>query len=117
MIIAIPTDGKNVAGHFGRCEKYTLFTFENNKANNVREIANPGHEPGFLPRYLSEQGVNCIIASGMGQKAIDLFNQYNIKMMLGCQGEIKSVIEMFVSNNLVAGESTCNHDEHEDNCQ
>ena len=114
MIIAIPTDGTRVADHFGRCQKYTLFNFENNSVNNVRELINPGHEPGFLPKYLSEQGVNCIIASGMGRKAQDLFNQYQIEMLLGCQGEINNVIEMYKSKTLIAGESTCNHDEHEE---
>jgi predicted Fe-Mo cluster-binding NifX family protein len=116
MLIAIPTDGKHVAGHFGRCEKYTLFTYENNNISNIKDIENPGHEPGFLPKYLSEKGVNCIIASGMGQKAQALFNQYNIEMIMGCQGEIKNVIEMYKNNKLVSGKSTCNHDEHEDHC-
>ena len=117
MIIAIPTDGNNVAAHFGRCEKYTLFDFTNNTVSNIRNLANPGHEPGFLPKYLAEQGVNCIIASGMGGKAQELFNQYNIEMLLGCQGEINNVIEMYSAKKLVAGESTCDHDEHEDHCQ
>lgn len=116
MVIAIPTNGKNVAGHFGRCEKYTFFTFINNEVSEVKEIENPGHEPGFLPKYLSEQGANCIIASGMGQKAQDLFNHYGIEMILGCQGEIKNIIEMYSSNKLVGGESTCDHGDHEDHC-
>lgn len=33
------------------------------------------HEPGFLPVWLALQGVTHIIAGGMGQRAISLFNQ------------------------------------------
>ncbi|MCK7542001.1 MAG: hypothetical protein MZV63_69485 [Marinilabiliales bacterium] len=34
------------------------------------------HEPGLLPGWLAEKGVTDVIAGGMGQRAIGLFNSH-----------------------------------------
>ncbi len=115
MIIAIPSDGQVVAAHFGRCEKYTMFNVANGQIINKYELPNPGHQPGFLPAFLAEKGVECIIASGMGSKAQQLFNDNNIQAILGCQGLISDVIDAYASGKLVGGDSTCDHNEHSEN--
>jgi len=67
--IAIATESGYVSAHFGRCPAYTLVDIENGKVVGQQDIPNPGHSPGFLPGYLSEKGVNVIIAGGMGPRA------------------------------------------------
>lgn len=64
--IAISTDGEAVAAHFGRCPAYTIVEINDGVIQSRELIANPGHEPGFLPGYLAERGVTCIVAGGMG---------------------------------------------------
>ena len=49
MRTAISTDGDRVAPHFGRCEAYTIVDIEEAEVVSREHIANPGHEPGFLP--------------------------------------------------------------------
>ena len=39
--------------------------------------------PGLLPEWLSERGVNLIIAGGMGARALDLFAQKGIEVIAG----------------------------------
>ncbi|MDI3534179.1 MAG: hypothetical protein PWQ82_544 [Thermosediminibacterales bacterium] len=109
MKIAVATDGARVAEHFGRCPEYTIFTVNDGKIESKIVIPNPGHEPGFLPRYLAERGVNCIIAGGMGPRAQGLFEQQNIKTVVGARGLVDEVIDAYLKGQLEVGESTCEH--------
>ncbi len=109
MKLAISTEGGNVAAHFGRCPAYTLVDITDGKIVAREEIPNPGHQPGFLPGYLAERGVGCIIAGGMGPRAQDLFAQENITTIIGVQGAIEDILEKFLKDELEVGESLCNH--------
>jgi len=110
MKIAIATDGTQIAHHFGRCESYTIVEIENNEVLKKSIIDNPGHEPGFLPKFLSEKGVNCILTGGMGPKAINLFREKNVEPVVGVYGSIDKVIEDFLNNKLEIGDSKCDHE-------
>jgi predicted Fe-Mo cluster-binding NifX family protein len=109
MKIAVSTDSGQVSAHFGRCPEYTIFVVEDNKVIRQEVIPNPGHEPGFLPRYLAEKGVNCIIAGGMGPRAQQLFEQNKIKTVTGAFGDVASVVEKYLQGSLELGEDTCEH--------
>ncbi|MGB8953212.1 MAG: NifB/NifX family molybdenum-iron cluster-binding protein [Candidatus Aminicenantales bacterium] len=109
MKAAISTENGYVSSHFGRCPSYTIVEIREGKINSREEIPNPGHQPGFLPRYLAERGVNCIIAGGMGPRAQDLFAQNNIETIIGVQGQVDDVIGKFLKNELEAGEDLCDH--------
>lgn len=109
MKVAISTDMGYVSAHFGRCASYTIVDIEEGKIVNREEIPNPGHQPGFLPQYLSDRGVSVIIAGGMGPRAQDLFAQKNIESMIGVQGPIDDVITKFIDQEIEAGEDMCGH--------
>lgn len=109
MKVAISTDNGYVSAHFGRCGSYTMVEIKEGKILNREEIPNPGHQPGFLPQYLSEKGVNCIIAGGMGPRAQDLFAQKNIETIIGVQGSVDEVIEKFTNQELEPGSDLCEH--------
>jgi len=107
MRIAISTDGEIVSAHFGRCPAFTIVDIKEGKVLGREEISNPGHHPGFLPQFLHEKGVNCIIAGGMGQNAVHLFAQQNIETVVGIGGTINEVIDKLVNGTLEGGESLC----------
>ena len=109
MIVAIATDNKMVAQHFGRCPEYTLFEIIDGTIGSEKVIANPGHEPGFLPAYLAKMGVNTIIAGGMGPRAQSLFAAENIESYIGISGDVKDVVEDYLAGKLQSGPSTCDH--------
>jgi predicted Fe-Mo cluster-binding NifX family protein len=109
MKVAISTDQGYVSAHFGRCQSYTIVEIKEGQVLSREEIPNPGHQPGFLPEYLSEKGVNCIIAGGMGPRAQGLFAQKNIETIIGVQGTIDEVIEKFIKQELEAGDDLCGH--------
>jgi predicted Fe-Mo cluster-binding NifX family protein len=107
MRIAISTDGDIVSAHFGRCPSFTIVDIENSKAVKKEVIGNPGHQPGAIPRFLHEKGVDCIIAGGMGMNAVNFFNQFNIEAIVGITGTIDNVIEKLEKGTLKGGESLC----------
>lgn len=109
MKIAISTDQGQVSAHFGRCPSYTILEIKEAQIQKQEEIPNPGHQPGFLPQYLSEMGVSCIIAGGMGPRAQALFSQKNIETIIGVQGSIEEVIKKIINQELESGEDLCDH--------
>jgi predicted Fe-Mo cluster-binding NifX family protein len=112
MKIAISTDRGYVSAHFGRCLAYTIVDIQDGRIIKREEIPNPGHQPGFLPVYLSQMGVNAIIAGGMGPRAQGLFSEKNIQTIIGIQGPIDEVIEKFLRQELEAGQDLCDHGTH-----
>lgn len=112
MRIAISTDNGQVSAHFGRCPSYTIVDIEDGRVAGRLEIPNPGHQPGFLPRYLAEKGVGIIIAGGMGPRAQGLFAGNNIQTIIGIQGAVDEVVRKFLRRELVSGPDLCDHDHH-----
>jgi predicted Fe-Mo cluster-binding NifX family protein len=112
MKIAISTENGFVSAHFGRCPTYTIVDIQDGRVLSRQEIPNPGHQPGFLPGYLSERGVEAIIAGGMGPRAQGLFAQKNIQTLIGVQGPVDEVIEKFLRQELEAGQDLCDHGHH-----
>ncbi|MBN2206065.1 MAG: hypothetical protein JW742_01555 [Candidatus Aminicenantes bacterium] len=109
MKIAVSTDQGYVSAHFGRCPSYTIVEIEDGRIVGRQEISNPGHQPGFLPRFLSERGVGVIIAGGMGPRAQDLFSEKNIQTIIGVQGPVDEVVQKFLRRELESGQDLCDH--------
>ncbi|MEW6275201.1 MAG: NifB/NifX family molybdenum-iron cluster-binding protein [Bacillota bacterium] len=116
MKIAVATEGAMVAEHFGRCREYTIAEIQDGKLASKVVIPSPGHEPGFLPRYLAGMDVHCVIAGGMGVKAQNLFREAGIKTVVGVTGLVDRVIDDFIGGRLVGGESFCDHSGHGYGC-
>ncbi len=107
---AIPTLNGELTAHFGHCEKFAIIDTKNGTITNEQSITPPVHQPGVYPRYLAEQGVNVIIAGGMGQKAQDLFAQNNIAVCMGVgAGSPKQLVSDYLNNQLKTGENLCDH--------
>jgi predicted Fe-Mo cluster-binding NifX family protein len=113
MLIAIPSEGKMVCPHFGHCEAFALYDTD---SNSLRSIPNPGHEPGFLPGFLKEQGADLVIAGGMGGRAQDLFATQGIQLIVGVAGSLKDVIALYEKGELKSSGAVCSEHEHAGDC-
>jgi predicted Fe-Mo cluster-binding NifX family protein len=107
MKVAISTDGVYVSAHFGRCLSFTIVEIEGEKVVGREVVENPGHQPAFLPQFLCEKGVSCIIAGGMGRRAEALFAEKSIETLVGITGRVDDIIEKLISGTLEGGESLC----------
>ena len=108
--IAIPLENGILCSHFGHCEQFAIIDVENNNISGETLVTPPPHEPGLLPAWLAEKAVTDVIAGGMGQRAINLFNQQNINVFVGAQ--LKSPKELandLLNNSLAAGANYCDH--------
>jgi len=111
MKFAIPTYQGKLCAHFGHCEAFALIdTDSEGKVVNENYVTPPPHEPGLLPPWLAQQGVNCIIAGGMGSRAQQLFAQQGVRVVTGAQAESpREVVEQYLKGTLQTGANTCDH--------
>jgi predicted Fe-Mo cluster-binding NifX family protein len=119
MKIAIPTAEGALCNHFGHCEQFAFFNLDadTNKILNVEMLTPPPHEPGVIPRWVAQQGVNLVLAGGMGGRAIDLFNQAGVNVLTGCPAiEPDKLIEAYCNGSLKTGANACGHDGGNHNC-
>lgn len=116
MKIAVASENELVTGHFGHCQNFNIFDVENGNIISVESIPNPGHKPGFLPRFLNDQGVNVIISGGMGGAAVQIFNENNIEVVIGTSGAAQVAVDKYIKGELESTGSICHEHEHEGNC-
>ncbi len=108
--IAVPLENGKLCAHFGHCEQFAIVEAEDTSVTNEILVTPPPHEPGLLPGWLAEKGVTDVIAGGMGQRAISLFNQQKINVFVGAPMKSpKELVNDLLSNNLVAGANYCDH--------
>ena len=112
MKIAIPMANDQLCLHFGHCEKFALMQVDPSGKTVVAtdyEVP-PPHEPGVLPRWLHELGVDVIIAGGMGMRAQQLFAQNGIQVVVGAQSmPVDEIVTAYLCGTLEAGENICDH--------
>lgn len=109
--IAIPADESGVLdAHFGHCKVFILFDEEDGKIVKEERITPPPHEPGLLPKFLAENGVTDIISGGMGERAIQLFNQRGINAFVGAPKlTARFLAEGYLSGSLEFTGNYCDH--------
>lgn len=109
--IAIPVDNEEVLdAHFGHCRFFYVVTVEEGNIVTTEKIVPPPHEPGLLPKWLAESKVTDIVAGGMGQKAIQLFNSNNVNAFVGAP-KIKAaeLVQAFLKEELSFTANYCDH--------
>lgn len=114
MKVVLPIAGTQLCTHFGHCERFDFFDVNLSTKEIVGKetLTAPPHEPGLLPRLLSEKGANVVIAGGMGARAQDLFNQNGIRVVVGADptvGSPEDIVKSYLSGTLQTGSNPCDH--------
>jgi len=87
-----------------------IIDVENQEIQKKELLTPPPHEPGVLPGWLHELGVDVIIAGGMGQRALGLFGENGIKVVTGAPALTpEELVHQYLANTLVTGENVCDH--------
>ena len=88
--IAVPILDGRLSGHFGEANFFAVAEADRQSRNIVRTqiVPAPPHEPGSLPRWLREQGVQILIAgdNGMGRRALDYLVHHGMDVLAGHPG-------------------------------
>jgi predicted Fe-Mo cluster-binding NifX family protein len=110
MKIAIPLERGRLSSHFGHCEEFAFIDIEDRHIKNKTLMPPPPHEPGALPRWLHEHGVNLIIAGGMGQRAQGLFAENDIEVVIGAPSLApEELVNQYMNGALTTGPNICDH--------
>jgi len=120
MKYAVPLSGGAVAAHFGHCEQFAIVDADEaqRKILSKELVVPPPHEPGLLPKWLGEKGVNVILAGGMGTRAKDLFMAQNITVVTGVmENDAEKAVLDYINDSLITGADACTHIEGDHTCQ
>jgi len=110
MRIAIPIAGGTLCPHFGHCEQFAIVDVDQGEVLRTEYETPPAHEPGVLPAWLHQLGVNTIVCGGMGMRAQQLFAQNDIKVVYGAASlPTEEIIRTYLAGELVTGENLCDH--------
>lgn len=90
-IVAIPSTlpgGLDAAlgAHFGHCDLYTVVELREGAVKEIRVLPNVPHQQGgcMAPvQHLASNGVQVLIAGGMGLRPLMGFNQVGIQVFFG----------------------------------
>jgi len=98
MKIAVPVIGTQgldapVSEHFGRAPAFTIVDM-----STMKVVPNSGEHFGGVkvaPEILAEEGVEVVLCSGLGPKAINMFEQFGIEVYVGASGTVRDTIRAF----------------------
>ncbi len=108
--VAVPLANGVLCNHFGHCETFAVLPVHDGQIGAPELLTPPPHEPGVLPSWLGDLGVNLIIAGGMGQRAINLFAERGIKVVTGAPNQDPvSLVKSYLAGVLSTGPNVCDH--------
>lgn len=110
MRIAIPVAESLLARHFGHAGEFQVFETDEESILAQESIQPPPHAPGVLPAFLKEHAVDTVIAGGMGRRAIGLFTEQGINVVVGAEPLAPAeVVRKFLAGELEFGVNVCDH--------
>ena len=112
MRIAMPVADGKLAIHFGHAPSFAILDIDaaSKKIVKREDIPAPPHAPGLLPPWMAERGVTLVIAGGMGARAVNLFSQHQIQVVLGAPSDSpENVASSYLSGQLQTGSNPCDH--------
>ncbi|MGQ9688614.1 MAG: iron-sulfur cluster carrier protein MrpORP [Desulfobaccales bacterium] len=108
--VAVPLAQGVLCNHFGHCEMFAVLPVQEGKIGEAEMHTPPPHEPGVLPRWLGDLGVDLIIAGGMGQRALSLFAERGIRVITGAPNQDpRTLVQSYLAGRLATGPNVCDH--------
>jgi predicted Fe-Mo cluster-binding NifX family protein len=112
MKIAIPMANGRLSPHFGHCETFAFIEVDRSEKKILKreDVGAPPHQPGFLPEWIASHGAQMILAGGMGVRALELFEQKGIQVLVGVPSEDpETLVKSWLDDELALGDNVCDH--------
>ena len=105
MKVCIPTMGdkgldEKVGEHFGRVPTYTVVNIDTNEVKIIENTNEHMGGIGYAPDIIKKAGVDLMLCSGLGQRAIGMFQELGIEVYVGAYGVVKDTIQQWKENRL-----------------
>lgn len=110
MKIAVTCENNEVFQHFGHTPEFAVYETRGDKivAEKILSSGDTGH--GTLAGLLAEDGIELLICGGIGGGAINALSQAGIEVVGGAQGDVREVVEAYLTGKLAVREDFhCNH--------
>lgn len=84
MKIAIPMADGKFSEHFGGARAFLVFHGKHGtwRLGQAEVFGAPDHKPGSLPTWLEEQGVDALVSSAIGERALIMLANAGIEVFL-----------------------------------
>lgn len=119
MKVCVPTMGQSgmnevISPHFGRCPHYTLIDTETNEVEVFPNTSEHMGGTGLPPELIARKGASVMLCSGLGPRAIQMFEQFGIEVFVGASGTVKDAISDWKSGKLqvATDETACKEHRH-----
>jgi predicted DNA-binding protein (UPF0251 family)/predicted Fe-Mo cluster-binding NifX family protein len=111
MIIAIPYLQGEVNAHFGSTQAFLVAETAEGRVqkSTVYEVQGMQHNHSGIAGFLKEQGVEVIIAGGMGGPMQQALKQAGFNLYCGVAGPADKAVEAFLRGDIQQSEATCGH--------
>ena len=96
--VCVPTIGQNglvemVSPHFGRAPTFTVVDTDTNAVKVLQNTSEHMGGVGLPPELMARAGVQVMLCSGLGPRAIQMFEEYGIEVYVGADGTVTDAIQ------------------------
>jgi predicted Fe-Mo cluster-binding NifX family protein len=111
MKIAVPYLQGDVNAHFGSTQAFLVAETADGEVQQTTlyEIQGMQHSHSGIAGFLKEQGVEVILAGGMGAPMQQALKQVGFELYCGVSGPAVEAIEAFLRGGIEHSEATCGH--------
>jgi len=111
MIVAVPYLRGDVNSHFGSTQAFLVAEAVDGKVErtSVFEVQGMQHNHAGIAGFLKEQGVEVILAGGMGAPMQQALKMQGFELYCGVGGRAVEAVEAFLRGEIEQSESTCGH--------
>ena len=112
MLIAVPVANGTLCSHFGHCEQFAFIAADpaSKQIQSTKHLTPPPHEPGVIPRGLHEQGVNVVLAGGMGERAQKILVNKGVQVIVGVPVDSpENLATAHLAGTLISTPHHCDH--------
>jgi len=105
MRVCIPTLGnkgldEQIVEHFGYAPTFTIVDLETEKLEVIPNTSLHMDGSGYPPELMQKKGVDIVICSNLGRRAVGMFEEFGVEVYIGAKGTVKDAIEMWNNNML-----------------
>jgi predicted Fe-Mo cluster-binding NifX family protein len=105
--------GATISAHFGRVPYYAWYVIESGEVKESGVVPNDSDHFGGVgspPERIRSRGGEVVISAGMGMKAIQMFQEFNIAVLQGISPNSMENVEAFIRGELKELTQGCLHD-------
>ncbi len=103
--ICVPTAGPGgledlIGEHFGRVPTYTMFDPKTDEVEIVDNTSEHMGGTGYPAEILASLGIDVLLCSGLGRRAIQMLTESGIEVCTGISGTARQAIESWKAGDL-----------------